>query len=98
MKKKINLMGILLWSLVLVVVGFSYNGVKYLNHEKLKNLCDKYNPHNISDRKLDQTLKDLNELRRSKDDSSLQWIESCAGLVMVEMKSRSFEKNFKCRI
>jgi len=37
----------------------------------------------------------LNELRSSQGDTSLQWVDSCTGLIMVEMKSRSFEKNFQ---
>ena len=97
MDTKVNLMGVLLWSLVLTVVWFSYTGIKYMDNEKLKNSCDKYKyvPQNMPDSQLSQVLKDLNELRSSQGDTSLQWVDSCTGLIMVEMKSRSFEKNFQ---
>ena len=104
MKKNINLIGTLMWSLVFIAVAFSYPGAQHTVSETLKGLCDKYkfDPHNISNAKLNEILKELNELRLSHknnnfpiNSNSLQWIDSCTGLVMVEVKSRSFEKKLK---
>jgi hypothetical protein len=104
MKKNINLIGTLMWSLVFIAVAFSYPGAQHTVSETLKGLCDKYkyDPHNIPNAKLNKTLKDLNKLRLSHKNNNLptssnnlQWIDSCTGLVMVEVKSRSFEKKLK---
>lgn len=92
-----------MWSLVFIVVAFSYSGAQYTVSETLKGLCDKYkyDPHNIPHAKLKGILKDLNELRLAHNNNlptnsnSLQWIDSCTGLIMVEVKSRSFEKKLK---
>jgi len=40
-------------------------------------------------------LSELNDLRLSNDAENSQWIESCTGLVMVEMKSRKFAKKLQ---
>jgi hypothetical protein len=97
MGNKVNLTGGVLWSLVLIVVALTYTGVKYASHENLKDLCDKYkkNPQSLPSSKLDHTLNDLNDLRLSHGDKNLEWIESCTGLVMVEMKSRKFAKKLQ---
>jgi hypothetical protein len=97
MEKKVNLIGFCLWSLVLIVVGLSYQGIKYVHHEKLKDLCVKYqnDPQSLPSSELDRTLSELNDLRLSNDDENSQWIESCTGLVMVEIKSRKFAKKLQ---
>jgi len=96
-------MGAFLWALVGIAAVFSHTQVdEYLNHERLTDLCarDNYNPGNISSPKLDQLLRDLNELRLSDESinarsDNLQWIDSCTGRVMVEVKSRRFEKKLE---
>jgi hypothetical protein len=104
MDRVAKLLGGLLWSLVFIVAAFSYTGGKHSGNGNLKILCEKYksDPYSIPISNLDQVLSDLNELRSIHADSNsaksphdLQWIDSCAGLVLVEMKSRQFEKNFK---
>lgn len=93
MNKKLNFIGGILWSLALVIGVFSFIGIK--NEESLKDVCERLekNPHNMPDSRLSQTLNDLNKLRSSQKDN--KWFNSCTGLVMVEMKSRKFEKNFE---
>ena len=97
MYRIIKLIGILLWSLVLIVVAFSYTGEKYSNKDNLKGFCDKYNfdPHSLPTSKLDQILSDLNVLQLSHEDNNAQWIDSCIGSVMVELKSRKFENELQ---
>lgn len=88
----------------MIVAAFSYTGIKYSDNEKLKDLYEKYkyDPQRLPSSKLDQILDDLNELRLSHEENnletgsnSLQWIDSCIGLVMVEVKSRKFEKKLQ---
>ncbi|MBT5550562.1 MAG: hypothetical protein HOJ79_08795 [Nitrospina sp.] len=97
MDSKVNLTGGVLWSLVVIVVVLTYTGVKYASHEKLKDLCVKYqnDPQSLPSSELDHTLSELNDLRLSNDAENSQWIESCTGLVMVEMKSRKFAKKLQ---
>jgi hypothetical protein len=104
MHKKINLMGILLWSLVLITVAFSYEGVNTLESEKIRDLCGKFknDPQSMPSSKLDHLLSGLNELRFIHEEkklptslSHLQWIDACTGLIMVEVKSRIFEKKLQ---
>ncbi len=101
MEKVIKFSGVVLWSMVFITAAFSYTAINYSNKVKLKDLCneDNYSPQNMLDSELVQLLDDLNELRLSSKNAGsgvksnrLKWINSCAGWVMVEMKSRSFEK------
>ncbi len=87
--------------LVFITVVLSYAAVKNPGNVKLEDLCngDNYSPHNKLDPELDRLLSDLNELRLSSKDADsttrandLKWIDFCIGGIMVEMKSRSFEK------
>ena len=91
--------------MVFITAAFSYTNVLYLEPESLKISCgENNNLHDMPDIDLDHLLKDLNELRSglSHDDIdlktsayNLKWIDACTGAVMVEMKSREFEKNFQ---
>ena len=92
--------------MVFITAAFSYTNVLYSNPESLKIPCGEknHNLHNMSDIDLDHLLNDLNELRSglSHDDIdlktssyNLKWVNTCTGAVMVEMKSRKFEKNFQ---
>lgn len=91
-----KLVGIFLWLLVFITAALSYTAVNYSDNERLVELCneDNHSPQNMRDSELDQLLNDLNKLRLSNVGASnnLKWIDSCAGWVMVEMKSRIFEK------
>lgn len=98
MDRIIKFAGVFLWSLVLIAAGFFYTAVKYQDNEKLVDLCneDKHSPQNMLDSELNRLLRDLNALRQSNEDASnLKWINSCTGWVMVELKSRKFEKKLQ---
>ncbi len=95
----VELMGLFLWSMVLITGVYSYTGVKYSPPDTLKDLCDNFSPHKLSDSTLEGLLADLNALRFSEDNldfatksNNLKWISSCVGGVMMEVKSRSFEQ------
>ena len=101
MGRIINVSGVFLWLLVFIVGAFSYAAIDYSNHARIVELCneDNHNAQNMSDSELNRLLSDLNKLRSPKEvgkptakNTNLQWIDSCAGWVMVEMRSRSFEK------
>lgn len=101
MERVVKFSGVILWSLVFMTAAFSYSAITYSNNVGLKDLCneDKYSPQNMLDSELGRLLSELNELRLSNKDTvsgarsnDLKWIDSCTGWVMVEMKSRSFEK------
>lgn len=101
MGKRIEIVSFFLWALVFVVGAFSYAVIDYSNHARLVEACDEdnHNAQNMSDLELSRLLSDLNKLRSSNEvdgpeakNSDLKWIDSCAGWVMVEMRSRSFEK------
>lgn len=101
MDRVVKISGVFLWSIVFMTAAFSYTAINYSNNVKLQDLCneDKYSPQNMLDSQLVQLLSELNELRLSSKDAGagvisndLKWINSCTGWVMVEMKSRSFEK------
>jgi hypothetical protein len=104
MDRVVKFSGAFLWSMVFMTVAFSYTAINYSNDLNLEDLCDEgeYGPQKMLDSELVQLLSDLNELRLiSKDNDSikrsndLKWINSCAGWVMVEMKSRVFEKKLQ---
>jgi hypothetical protein len=104
MDRIVKFSGVFLWSMVFIAVAFSYTAINYSNDLNLKDLCDEdeYSPQKMLDSELVQLLSKLNELRLSgKDNNSttrsdeLKWIDSCTGWVMVEMKSRSFEKKLQ---
>ena len=101
MGRIINASGVFLWSLVFIVGAFSYAAIDYSNHARLVEACDEdnHNAQNMSDLELSRLLSDLNKLRSSNEvdgleakNNDLKWIDSCAGWVMVEMRSRSLEK------
>ena len=78
--------------------------INYLNKMSLKDLCneDNYSPQNMLDTELVHLLSKLNELRLSDKVSNsttkrneLKWIGSFTGWVMVEIKSRSFQKKLQ---
>jgi hypothetical protein len=96
-KKAVKFIGILLWSLVFVVVMFFSIGNKKPDNKNLKTLCDEFKeaPQKLTLSKLGEILSGLNELHLSDKEKSLQWMDSCTGLIMVEMKSRSFEKKLQ---
>jgi len=96
MDRLIKFAGVILWSLVLITAGFSYRAVKYQDNEKLTDLCteDNHSRQKMLDSELNQLLRDLNVLRL-KDGNDLKQINSCTGWVMVELKSRQFEKKFQ---
>ncbi len=104
MDRLIKFSGVILWSSVFITMAFSYTGVNYSDNKNLKVLCDNYSPQNISDTKLGSLLSGLNKLRLElssndldnaiKSDSS-NWIDTCAGQVMMEVKSRKFEKKLQ---
>lgn len=90
--------------MVFMTAAFSYSAINYSNNVNLQDLCneDKYNPQNMLDTELVHLLSRLNELRFSDKiinsttkSNDLKWIGSCTGWVMVEMKSRSFEKKLQ---
>jgi hypothetical protein len=62
--------------------------INYLNKLNLKDLWneDNYSPQNIRDTELVHLLSKLNELK---------WIGSFTGWVVVEMKSRGFQKKLQ---
>jgi|FLOH01.1.fsa_nt_gi hypothetical protein len=98
MDRIIKFSGVFLWSLVLITAGFSYTAVRYQDNEKLVDLCneDNHSPQNMLDSELNRLLRDLNALRLSNEDANnLKWIDSCTGWVMVELKSRKFEKKLQ---
>ena len=102
MERVVKFSGVFLWSLVFITAAFSYTTINYSNSLELKDLCDedKYCPENMLDSQLAQLLSELNELRLSSKDTGsgsndLKWIDSCTGWVMVEMKSRNFEKKLQ---
>ena len=104
MHKVLKLSGAVLWSMVFMTAAFSYTAINYSNDLSLEELCneEEHSPQKMLDSELVQLLSDLNELRLiSKDKDSktrikdLKWINSCAGWVMVEMKSRVFEKKLQ---
>ena len=100
MDRIIKFVGMFLWTLVFIMAAFSYKAVNDSGKLRLKDLCieDNYNPQHLLDSELGRLLKDLNELRLSSKETksnNLKWIDSCVGWVMVEMKSRSFEKKFE---
>ena len=89
-----------LWSMVFLTATFSYTAINYSNDLQLKDLCveGEHSPQNMIDYDLAQLLSDLNELRatdKGNDADDLKWIDSCAGWVMVELRSRSFEKKLQ---
>ena len=78
--------------------------INYLNKLNLKDLCneDNYSPQNMLDTELVHLLSKLNELRLTDKVSNsttkrndLKWIGSCTGWVMVDIKSRSFQKKLQ---
>ena len=90
--------------MVFMTAAFSYSAINYSNNVKLQDLCneDNYSPQNMLDTELVHLLSKLNELRLSEKitnsttrSNDLKWIDSCTGWVMVEMKSRSFEKKLQ---
>ena len=90
--------------MVFMTAAFSYSAINYSNNVNLQDLCneDNYNPQNMLDTELVHLLSRLNELRFSDKiinsttkSNDLKWIGSCTGWVMVEMKSRSFEKKLQ---
>jgi hypothetical protein len=87
-----------------MTAAFSYTAINYSNDLNLADLCneDEYSFQKMLDSELVQLLSDLNEfLLISNDKNSttriydLKWINSCAGWVMVEMKSRVFKKKLQ---
>ncbi len=104
MDRIVKFAGIILWLLVFITVVLSYAAVKNPGNVKLEDLCneDNYSLQNMLDPELNRLLSGLNELRLSSKDADsttrtndLKWIDSCTGGVMVEMKSRSFEKKLQ---
>ncbi len=104
MDRVVKFSGAVLWSMVFMTAAFSYTAINYTNNLKLEDLCneDEHSPQKMLDSELVQLLSDLNELRVSSKDkdstrrsNDLKWINSCAGWVMVEMKSRVFEKKLQ---
>ena len=104
MDRVLKFSGAVLWSMVFMTTAFSYSSINYSNDVKLEDLCneDNYSPQYILDTELVHLLSRLNELRLSDKvtnsttkSNDLKWIGSCTGWVMVEMKSRSFEKKLQ---
>ena len=90
--------------MVFMTAAFSYSAINYSNNVNLQDLCneDNYSPQNMLDTELVHLLSKLNEFRLSDKitnsttrSNDLKWIGSCTGWVMVEMKSRSFEKKLQ---
>jgi hypothetical protein len=80
---------------------FFYTVCNYSNKVNLKELYneDNYSPQNELNTELVNFLSKLNELRLSDKvansttkSNDLKWIGSCTGWVMVEVKSRGFQK------
>jgi len=83
---------------------FSCRAINYSHNLNLKDLCneDNYSPQNIFDTELVHLLSKLNELRLSDKVSNsttkrndLKWIVSFTGWVVVDIKSRSFQKKLQ---
>jgi|SaaInlStandDraft_5_1057022.scaffolds.fasta_scaffold29998_3 hypothetical protein len=95
----IKFVGVFLWTMVLITGAYSYTRSNYSAPETLKGLCDNRSPQELSDLQLYDLLRGLNEFRLSPDNqggskmsNDLKWVEPCVGLVMMETKSRRFEK------
>jgi hypothetical protein len=95
---------VFLWSIVFLTTVYFCAAINYSDKVDLKNLCneDNYSPQNMLDTELVYLLSKLNELRLSNKvansttkSNDLKWIDSCTGWVMVEMKSRSFQKKLQ---
>jgi hypothetical protein len=87
-----------------MITVYFCTAINYLNKLNLKDLCneDNYSPQNILDTELVHLLSKLNELRLTDKVSNsttkrndLKWIGSCTGWVMVDIKSRSFQKKLQ---
>ena len=104
MDRIVKLSGFFLWSMVFIAATFYYTAINYSNNVKLEDLCNEseQRAHTMVDSELVQLLSDLNELRLTGKDNDpatgsddLKWMDSCTGWVMVELRSRSFEKKLK---
>ena len=99
MDRVVKFSGIFLWSMVFMAVTFSYTAINYSEDFKLKDICEEgeHSPQNKLDSELVQLLSGLNELRVSgkATNDDLKWLDSSTGWVMVEMRSRSFEKKLQ---
>ena len=100
MDRVVNFSGVFLWAMVFMTAAFSYTAINYSNDLQLKDLCveGEHSPQSMLDSELVQLLSDLNELRMTGKDNNtddLKWIDSCAGWIIVELRSRSFEKKLQ---